>query len=58
MFSGGVNHPLTHVAEATPDVGGGTFGMAGGVGELVGASEVTGVFGGVVGANVDGGGLP
>lgn len=58
VFVGGVVHPLTHVAEATPDVGGGTPGTAGGVGELVGEPGVRGVIGGVVVDPIEAGGLP
>jgi hypothetical protein len=49
---------LTQVAEATPEVGGGAPGTAGGVGELVGEPGVTAVMGGVVDDPVEGEGLP
>jgi hypothetical protein len=58
VFAGGVTQPLTQVAEATPEVGGGVSGTAGGVGELVGEPGVTAVMGGVVDDPVEGEGLP
>jgi hypothetical protein len=58
VFAGGLLHPLTHVAEATPLVGGGTSGTAGGVGELVGEPGVTAAIGGVVDGWDDAAGLP
>jgi hypothetical protein len=58
VFADGVIQPLTHVAEATALVGGGTSGTAGGVGEPVGEPEVTGVIGGAVDDPIEAGGLP
>ncbi len=40
--AGGVTHPSTHSAEATPLVGGGLAGVAGGVGDAVGDAGVIG----------------
>lgn len=58
VFAGGVVHPLTQVAEATLEVGGGVSGTAGGVGEAVGEPGVTAVIGGVVEDPAEGDGLP
>ena len=58
VFAGGLVQPLTHVAEATPLVGGGTSGTAGGVGELVGEPGVTAAIGGVVDDPTDAGEPP